>query len=231
MILSYHRVNPWYDRDAITVSPTKFSKQIFYLLSKNFQFLTTERYVQEFFTQKSNKKVVISFDDGYVDNLWFAFQILKDLKISPIIYLTVSYIGTNILFPRYKDTSKDRFLNWQEVLQMAKDGVEFGSHTLTHSYLTKIDRKQAEREIIESKKIIEDKIGKEIKFFCYPYGDFNSEIIEIVKKTGYKGAVVVRKKGMKITKFTLPRVGIYAHNNNLIYRAKIWREYIKEIFY
>ncbi len=229
MILCYHRINPWYKKDAITVSPTKFHKQINYLFSKNFKFLIMDKYIEDFFIS-NDKKVVISFDDGYADNLWFAFEILKEFGISPIIYLTVSYIGTNILFPRYKEMLKDRFLNWKEVSEMVNNGVEFGSHTLTHPDLTKIDKKQAEKEIIESKKIIEDKIGKETKFFCYPYGNFNSEIIEIVQKAGYKGAVVNRKKNMEITKFTLPRIGIYSHNNNFIYRVKIWREYIKEKF-
>ena len=229
MILCYHRINPWYKNDAITVSPANFSSQINYLLSKGFKFISMEESIK-IISNSLSKNVVITFDDGFADNLWFALEVLKKFKITPIIFLTVSYIGTDKIFARYQNKEKDRFLNWKEVIEMTKNGVEFGSHTLTHPFLTKITRQQAEKEIIDSRKIIEDKTGKEVKFFCYPYGDYNSEIIEIVEKSGYKAAVTNRKKNMKITKFTLPRIGIYSHNNKFIFRIKIWREYIREKF-
>jgi len=228
MILCYHRINPWYREDAITVSPRSFKYHLSYLSLKGFRFITLDEYIKQ--TSHSSKDVIITFDDGFADNLWFALEVLKKFKITPIIFLTVSYIGIDKIFARYQNKEKDRFLNWEEVIKMSKDGVEFGSHTLTHPFLTKITRQQAEKEIIDSKKIIEDKTGKEVKFFCYPYGNYNSEIIEIVEKSGYKAAVTNRKKNMKITKFTLPRIGIYSHNNKFIFRIKIWREYIREKF-
>ncbi len=228
MILCYHRINPWYKNDAITVSPGSFKYHMNYLSLKGFRFITLDEYIQQI--SYSSKNVVITFDDGFADNLWFASEILKKFKITPVIFLTVSYIGTDKIFTRYQNKEKDRFLNWKEIIEMSKNGVEFGSHTLTHPFLTKITRQQAEKEIIDSRKIVEDKTGKEVKFFCYPYGDYNSEIIEIVEKGGYKAAVVNRKKNMKITKFTLPRIGIYSHNNKLIFRIKIWKEYLREKF-
>jgi len=228
MILAYHRINPWYKKDAITVSPRSFKYHMSYLFLKGFRFITLDEYIEQTF--HPSKNAVITFDDGFADNFWFVLEILKKFKITPIIFLTVSYIETDKIFSRYQNKKKDRFLNWKEVIEMSKNGVEFGSHTLTHPHLTKIEKEQAERETSNSKKIIEDKIGKEVKFFCYPYGDYNSEIIEIVEKAGYKAAVVNRKRTTKVTKFTLPRVGIYSHNNKFIFRLKIWREYIREKF-
>jgi Predicted xylanase/chitin deacetylase len=113
---------------------------------------------------------------------------------------------------------------------MSKNGVEFGSHSLTHKDLTRLKREEMEREIFDSKKIIEDKTGKEVKFFCYPYGFYNKEVIKLLEKSGYKGAVVNRKRNIEITEYTIPRIGIYGHNNFFTFKIKIWREYIREKF-
>lgn len=227
MILAYHRINPWHKEDPLTVSPENFKKQMLYLISKNFDFLQMKTYI----TLKKNicKKIVLTFDDGFADNFWFALEIFKKFDIKPLIFLVVNFINTTKIFSRYNDIEKDRFLNWNEINEMLKIGIEFGSHTLTHPDLTKIPEKIAKKEIFTSKKIIEDKTGKEVKFFCYPYGKFNEKIIDLVEMAGYEGAVVTPKRNQKIptTKFTMKRTGIYGHNSFLIFKFKIWKEYLK----
>jgi len=226
MILAYHRINPWYKKDALTVSPEMFEKQIEYLLKKKWKF---EILSPQIFQKK--KWFSITFDDGFADNLWFALPVLKKFNISGVVFLTVGYIGTEKIFPRYNSYEKDRFLKWNEVRELVKEGIEIGSHSLTHPRLTQIPLKEVKREIEDSKKIIEDKTGKEVKYFCYPYGDFNKRIMEIVEKAGYELAVVTPCRKIKNTKFSMIRTGIYGHNNLLIYRIKIWRSYLREKFF
>jgi peptidoglycan/xylan/chitin deacetylase (PgdA/CDA1 family) len=72
---------------------------------------------------------------------------------------------------------------------MSDNGISFGSHTLTHPFLTRIPYKHAQREIRLSKDIIEQKIGKPVTTFAYPSGNFDSEIKRIVKDAGYSAAV------------------------------------------
>ncbi|MCX8082109.1 MAG: polysaccharide deacetylase family protein [bacterium] len=206
MILAYHRINPYYKNDALTVSPENFQKQIEYLLQKGL-------------------KPLITLDDGYADNLWYAIPLLDKFNIKPLIFLTVNYIGTNNIFPRYKDLERDRFLNWAEVRQMSDNSTIVGSHSLSHPHLTLLDEKSLWEELSFSKKIIEDKTGKEVLYFCYPYGDLNEKVIEKVKEAGYKGAFVTPPKGKKIknTNYTLIRTGIYGHNNFMIFKLKIWK--------
>jgi len=230
MMLTYHRNNSKY-RDSLTIRHEYFKKQIEYLISKKFLFIPINEYIENY-NKNSKKKIIITFDDGFADNFWFACNILKEFGINPLIFLIVNYIGTDKIFSRYKDKEKDRFLNWDEIKEMLKYGVEFGSHTLTHPHLIQITEEEAKKEIFDSKKIIEDKIGKEIKFFCYPYGEYNEKVVEFVEMAGYKGAVVTPKKNMKIinSKFTMKRVGIYGHNSFFIFKLKIWKEYLKEKF-
>lgn len=226
MILAYHRINPWYENDPLSVSPLNFEKQIKYLINKGFKNVSIDEY------EESRKDFVITFDDGFYDILFFGFPVFKNLNLKVIIFVVVDFISTERVWERYKDYERDRFLKWEEVIYMAEEGIEFGSHTLTHPHLTEISEEKAKEEIFISKKIIEDKIGKEVKFFCYPYGEFNEKIIEMVKMAGYKGAVVTPKKfsNFKSHPFNLRRVGIYGHNNFFTFKFKIWKEYIRERF-
>ena len=80
-------------------------------------------------------------------------------------------------------------LNWDEIKEMSNNDIDFGSHTCSHSILTKIDLDSAKKEIINSKKLIEEKLGKPIEVFCYPRGevnDFSQIHYKILKKVGNK---------------------------------------------
>jgi peptidoglycan/xylan/chitin deacetylase (PgdA/CDA1 family) len=74
------------------------------------------------------------------------------------------------------------------VKEMQAQGVEFGSHTLTHPMLSQVSREVARREIVESRQELEDRLGAGIAFFCYPRGDFNGAVKQMVREEGYRAA-------------------------------------------
>jgi len=78
----------------------------------------------------------------------------------------------------------DIFLNWQEVLQLKKDGFEIGSHGIQHEKFSELDPANLHKEINDSKSIIEGKIGK-IVAISYPYGRTNEKIKNMSKQAGY----------------------------------------------
>ena len=80
-------------------------------------------------------------------------------------------------------------LTWNDISDMSENGISFGAHTVTHPILTKLSIEEAREEIVRSKKDIEKRVGAPCTLFAYPNGDFNTEIIELVKKSGFKGAV------------------------------------------
>ncbi|MFA5644879.1 MAG: polysaccharide deacetylase family protein [Candidatus Ratteibacteria bacterium] len=227
MILAYHRINPWYSDDALSVTPASFSRHIDFLLSKGFSPLSLAKYIREGYPAKT---FCISFDDGYADNFHFAWPILQKYRIRPIIFLSLHYIGTEKLLPRYHDKEKDRFLSWKEVQTLSREGVDFGSHGLTHPKLTSLDRKKIWIELFQSKKELERNLGKKIEFFSYPFGDFNDAIANTVKNAGYTAAVVTSRALKKPDPYRIPRVGIYGHNSFLVYRIKVWKTLFEKIF-
>ena len=90
-----------------------------------------------------------------------------------------------------KDGDKRLYLSRNEILEMSRSNISFGSHGCSHSILTKIDLKEAKREIVDSKIKIENIINKPVRLFAYPNGsiyDFNGELISLLKEFGYKAA-------------------------------------------
>ncbi|NMB58147.1 MAG: polysaccharide deacetylase family protein [Chloroflexi bacterium] len=81
------------------------------------------------------------------------------------------------------------FMTWDQVREMAANGIEFGSHTLTHPILTRISIEQARHELVESRRLIEQELGKPVETLAYPNGgqaDFNPEVIAVAREAGYK---------------------------------------------
>ena len=110
--------------------------------------------------------------------------------------------------------SKVRMLNWDEVIEMSRSGIDFGSHTQSHSILSKISLEQIKTELLNSKQLIEKHIDKKVKAFAYPNGregDFNNDCFNILDVTGYKYAVT-----------TIPGNN-YIHTNPFqLHRISIW---------
>ena len=88
-----------------------------------------------------------------------------------------------------KESEQRQMLNWEEVRLMQKYRISFGAHTCTHPILTNMPLKEAQREITESKQIIEYQLGEKVKHFAYPNGrpqDFNEELRQFCKDIGFE---------------------------------------------
>lgn len=78
-----------------------------------------------------------------------------------------------------------------EILEWVAAGHEIGAHTMTHARLTNLAPAAARREIFESKKILEDLLGRPVRHFCYPYGSSNPLVRDLVKEAGFETATTV----------------------------------------
>ena len=81
------------------------------------------------------------------------------------------------------------FLTWEQVKEMSQNGITFGSHTRRHAYLPKLSKEMAKDEIIGSKHVIEENLGKPVDYFAYPCGGFSEKIKATVALAGYKAAL------------------------------------------
>jgi peptidoglycan/xylan/chitin deacetylase (PgdA/CDA1 family) len=78
-------------------------------------------------------------------------------------------------------------------LKLKGEGVTFGSHSKTHPFLSRLSEKDVMEEVINSKSALEDKLQLPVEFFCYPYGDYDRRVIDLVKNAGYKAAFTTKR--------------------------------------
>lgn len=125
---------------------------------------------------------VITFDDGYKSVYDEAFPVLQRFGMTATVYLTVGKNSNTKPHERLPSIEGRSMLAWSEIQEMQGYGMDFGAHTLTHPDLTRLSLKEAEDEICRSKMIIEDALSSEVFSFTYPFGYYDRQSVEIVKK-------------------------------------------------
>jgi peptidoglycan/xylan/chitin deacetylase (PgdA/CDA1 family) len=191
-ILMYHRVDDLPAYDQLTVAPARFARQMAYL-ARHRRLLSLAEAVDELGRGgPARDGVVVTFDDGYRDNLVHALPVLRQHRIPATIFVTVAFCDQSQRHPRYPDAAARLHLDWEELRALAKEPlVTIGSHTLAHPYLPRLPPDAARAEIAESRERIGRQLGRPVEFFCYPSGDFGARELSLVREAGYRAAVTV----------------------------------------
>jgi len=173
-------------------------------------------------TDKSPRST-ITFDDGYVDNLTYGRDCFSTLRDRAIIFPVVGKIGGVNDWDVSGELLRKPLLDWEQILELQSLGVRFGSHGLTHTDLAKLGDVELEREVKESKRILEEKLGQSVEGFAYPFGFFNKRVITAVKAAGYKWAVTTSDSIWEGwgNPYRLRRINISGLDPDWLLRAKI----------
>jgi peptidoglycan/xylan/chitin deacetylase (PgdA/CDA1 family) len=131
----------------------------------------------------------VTFDDGFVNNLTLGLPVLQRHGISAINYLVADRFGKTNDWDLVHGEPQQPLMDVAQVRDWLAAGQRIGAHTLTHPHLTRLSEADARREIFDSKRKLEDTFGVAIDDFCYPYGDFNARVRELVIEAGYRTAV------------------------------------------
>jgi peptidoglycan/xylan/chitin deacetylase (PgdA/CDA1 family) len=136
----------------------------------------------------SGNAVVLTFDDGYQNVYDYAFPVLKRYGFPATVFLVADLLGgeTKWLAAEKREA---QLMDLETIRKLRREGILFGSHTLSHPRLSRIDRDVMAREVRESKGKLEALLEEEIEFFCYPYGDFDQDVVAVVREAGYKAAL------------------------------------------
>lgn len=89
----------------------------------------------------------------------------------------------------------DCMLTWSQAVEMSRDGIDFGTHTVTHPLLSYEDDVTVQRELLMSKQSVEEKLGKKVRAFAYPNGDWDARVCRLVEQTGYECAFTTKPGG------------------------------------
>jgi peptidoglycan/xylan/chitin deacetylase (PgdA/CDA1 family) len=139
-----------------------------------------------------DRSVAITLDDGFEDNYYHALPILSKYRIPATVFLVTGLIGGYNTWMTSRHYAEHKMLGWNQIQEMAANGVQFGAHTVTHPRLPELDEASARREITDSKTMIEDRLGTAVQHFAYPYGLFDDQARHLVEDAGFTLACSTR---------------------------------------
>jgi peptidoglycan/xylan/chitin deacetylase (PgdA/CDA1 family) len=232
-VIMYHHIESSAGIDnaiekGLRVHPDVFDKQMEYLKTNNYTTILSSDLSDYQFKGKPlpEKPIILTFDDGYLNNYEKAFPILKKHEMKGEFAIITGMIGNS------------SYMNWDQIRDLVKGGMGISSHTVHHCYLAGIDQsktketgnktylatpivnlaeessrkscpsnnfagvlnsEQVTEELRISKKVLEKETGFSIKALVYPFGNFNQEVKEIAKDLGYEyGYTVIGQKNEKV---------------------------------
>jgi peptidoglycan/xylan/chitin deacetylase (PgdA/CDA1 family) len=136
----------------------------------------------------ANKKVVITFDDGYRNVLKHGLEALTRHRFRAVQYIVAGLIGTRNEWDVKHGDTPEALMDAGEIREWLAGGQEIGSHSLTHRNLTKLNESEAREQIMGSKKKLEDTFGIAVRHFAYPGGKWTPMVRDLVQEAGYTTA-------------------------------------------
>jgi peptidoglycan/xylan/chitin deacetylase (PgdA/CDA1 family) len=134
------------------------------------------------------RRLALTFDAGF-RNVWeHALEPLAACGFSAIQFLVANFIGRLNQWEIREGEVREPLMDVAQVRDWLRAGHRIGSHSLSHPYLTRLSRRDAREEIITSKKKLEDTFGIAVEDFCYPYGNWDETLRELVMEAGYRTA-------------------------------------------
>ena len=231
-VVMYHRVINKSENEGIHgtyIYENIFREHMKYLKDNNFSMITFKDlnnigWRNRF--DKNKKYIIITFDDGYVDNYELAFPILKEFNFKATIFLMGE--STYNEWDVKADGEKSFPLMSVEMIKEMQDyGIEFGAHTFNHPKLNKLSNDEIKHQIVDVKKPLEEKIGREIITFAYPYGILNDYAKKMVEEAGYTFGVATDSGSVCLSDdlYQIRRIAIFPNTNLFSFKRKVKGNY------
>jgi peptidoglycan/xylan/chitin deacetylase (PgdA/CDA1 family) len=175
-------------------------------------------------SRPNDKTVVLTFDDGFKDFHSRAFPVLQEHGFTATVFLPTGFIGCNRRSFKGKEC-----LTWDEVREMRKCGMQFGSHTVNHPRLAELSWKEIEREVHDSKIELEHELGQPVTNFAYPfaypqaYKRFVCRFEALLANTGYNcnATTKVGRAYPGNNLYALNRLPVNGCDDRALFRAKL----------
>jgi peptidoglycan/xylan/chitin deacetylase (PgdA/CDA1 family) len=214
-VLMYHHVNP-HKGDMFTVTPEVFEGQMAYLAKAGYRALSLDElfaFIKGDLDLKQ-KAVVITFDDGWLDNFIYAFPVLEKYKLRATMFIVTDWVekssekfdGIATFIPTNEESkalvrkgeAQKVVLTWELIGKMTDSGLfDFFSHTKRHLFCNQLSEPELLAELRESKRILEERLGRPCPYLCWPDGMYSDTAISIARKTGYKALFTIERGAVK----------------------------------
>jgi len=127
---------------------------------------------------------VLTFDDGYQSLYTEVFPVLQRYGFSATVFLIAGFCGKDNYWPgQPTSVPRMKLLTWEQIGEMARFGIEFGSHTFHHPRLDHLPASALYDEIVLPKVVLENHLGRPVTVFAYPYGRYTDEVKDMVRSS------------------------------------------------
>jgi peptidoglycan/xylan/chitin deacetylase (PgdA/CDA1 family) len=227
LVLCYHAVSPTWPA-PLSVTPAGLRRQLEGLARRGYR---SARFTDAVVGGHTTPTVCVTFDDAYASVLREALPVLDALGLRGTVFAPTAFIGSTepMTWPgidNWLSTSHRPELipmGWDDLALLCEHGWEVGSHTCTHPRLTQLDDEKLDRELRESKRTLETRLGVECTSLAYPYGDCDDRVVEAAGRAGYRAAAALPTRFVAATALAWPRVGIYHADGPTTYALKTSR--------
>ncbi|HEX2988540.1 MAG TPA: polysaccharide deacetylase family protein [Chloroflexota bacterium] len=218
-IFMYHNVRPIDFKTSnafvsdLTLPPTEFELQLRQLKERGVSTVTMEDLYLYLEGRRDlpSRSVVLTFDDGFENNYLYAMPLLKRYGFVGTFYIISGLVGQN------------EYMTWREAQEMVSSGMEVGSHTVNHLDLARIPASARESQMVEAKRVLEERLGVSIRTLSYPSGAYNQDAVVAARKAGYVIAVTTQYGTVQDHRkiMELPRVRIHGTDQIAGFRSRL----------
>src|SRR5262245_11979729 len=189
----YHKVNP-VRGNPVTVSPSRFAEQMELLARLDYTVVGLDAVLDHFVDARPlpDNAVLITFDDGYRDNLEHALPVLESFGYPAVLFAPIGFLDDPRPLPHEEHLAErgivNGTLNWSELAELDRRGVRVESHGISHRPLASLDVDEAAREIAISKLRLEELLGRPVRAFAYVKGSeahFKPVHLSLLRQAGY----------------------------------------------
>jgi peptidoglycan/xylan/chitin deacetylase (PgdA/CDA1 family) len=225
LILCYHAVSDDWP-SPLAVTPGLLERQLSSLVKRGYRGVTFEQAASG---RYEDRTVAVTFDDAYRSTLTRAAPVLASLGLPGTVFVPTDYVERSepMSWPGIEHWRGTRYadhlvcLTWDELAALRDAGWEIGSHTRSHSHLSRLADDRLREELAESRRALVDRFGR-CASLALPYGDGNARVVAAATAAGY-GAIAGLPRPGTDGAAACPRVGVYRADGMLRFRLKVAR--------
>lgn len=227
-ILCYHSLDPGW-ASPLAVPPERFATHVAWL-ARHKRVVTAEDAAAALSPRGSLPRGMsaLTFDDGYADLYDHALPVLARHRLPATVFLVAATLAEGMPIDWVDDPPAHplRALTAAQVLEMQEAGVSFGSHSRAHRDLTQLSYEACVEDLRSSRALLEDVLGRRVTLLAYPRGRHDAGVRRAAAAAGYDAAFSLPETAEEVSRFALPRAGVYRHNGIATLRVKTMRAYV-----
>ncbi|KLU59289.1 poly-beta-1,6-N-acetyl-D-glucosamine N-deacetylase precursor [Peptococcaceae bacterium CEB3] len=198
-VLMYHSIST-IPGNTLGVPVKQFTAEMVWLHRRGYHSLSPDELYRALTAggKVPEKPILLTFDDGYADNYYAAWPILRANGFRATFFIITNSVGPGMM-------------TWSWLADLVRAGNSIGSHTVHHLDLAALPAKEQEDELAQSKQAIKNHLGLDVRAFCFPSGRYNPTTLELLSKLGYRIGFTTRPGRVHVgdNPLTLKRLRIY----------------------